>query len=400
MSAVGGWGRSEYPLPLAGLYVHVPFCTQRCVYCDFYFTTTRRDEGGYVRALRAEAERMGQEYRDKAPLRTLYLGGGTPSLLSPDALAGVIQTAHEHFDTAGLEEVTVEANPEDLAGADGAAWLRAARDLGVTRLSLGVQSFFDDDLAFMNRAHDAAQAEAGAEAAVAIIGDVSVDLIFGIPDQPFEHWGANLQKAVRLGATHVSTYSLTVEERTPLHKLVALGRVVPEGDEVLRERYEFTHRYLADAGFEHYEVSSFARPGHRSRHNEGYWTHETMIGLGPSAHSFWRETRSRGWRWADVAHLGRWQGLLLAGESPVDWREQIGPDELADEAILLGLRRLVDGLDVDRLAMDYGIDLLTDKRAELAALESAGLVEVSPRRVRLTLDGAAVADAVALKLVG
>ena len=298
MSAVGGWGRSEYPLPLAGLYVHVPFCTQRCVYCDFYFTTTRRDEGGYVRALRAEAERMGQEYRDKAPLRTLYLGGGTPSLLSPDALAGVIQTAHEHFDTAGLEEVTVEANPEDLAGADGAAWLRAARDLGVTRLSLGVQSFFDDDLAFMNRAHDAAQAEAGAEAAVATIGDVSIDLIFGIPDQPFEHWGANLQKAIRLGATHVSTYSLTVEERTPLHKLVALGRVVPEGDELLRERYEFTHRYLAEAGFEHYEVSSFARPGHRSRHNEGYWTHETMIGLGPSAHSFWRETRSRGWRWA------------------------------------------------------------------------------------------------------
>ena len=400
MSAVGGWGRSEYPLPLAGLYVHVPFFTQRCVYCDFYFTTTRRDEGSYVRALRAEAERMGQEYRATAPLRTLYLGGGTPSLLSPDALADVIQAAHDHFDTAALEEVTVEANPEDLSGPDGAAWLRAARDLGVTRLSLGVQSFFDDDLAFMNRAHDAAQAEAGAEAAVANIGDVSVDLIFGIPDQPFEHWGANLQKAVRLGATHVSTYSLTVEERTPLHKLVALGRVVPEGDEVLRERYEFTHRYLADAGFEHYEVSSFARPGHRSRHNEGYWTHETMIGLGPSAHSFWRETRSRGWRWADVAHLGRWQGLLLAGESPVDWREQIGPDELADEAILLGLRRLVDGLDVDRLAMDYGIDLLTDKRAELAALESAGLVEVSPRRVRLTLDGAAVADAVALKLVG
>ena len=252
----------------------------------------------------------------------------------------------------------------------------------------------------MNRAHDAAQAEAGAEAAVATIGDVSIDLIFGIPDQPFEHWGANLQKAIRLGATHISTYSLTVEERTPLHKLVALGRVVPEGDELLRERYEFTHRYLAEAGFEHYEVSSFARPGHRSRHNEGYWTHETMIGLGPSAHSFWRETRSRGWRWADVAHLGRWQGLLLAGESPVDWREQIGPDELADEAILLGLRRLVDGLDVDRLAMDYGIDLLTDKRAELAALEGAGLVEVSPRRVRLTLDGAAVADAVALKLVG
>jgi oxygen-independent coproporphyrinogen-3 oxidase len=385
---------------VAGLYVHVPFCSQRCVYCDFYFTTTRRDEGPFTRALALEAERVGQEYRDTAPLRTLYLGGGTPSLLTPSALGAVIGSAHEHFDTGGLEEVTVEANPEDLAGPDGAAWLRAARDLGVTRLSLGVQSFFDDDLRFMNRAHDAAQAEAGTEAAVAEIGEVSVDLIFGVPDQPFEHWGANLQKAVRLGAAHVSTYSLTVEERTPLHKMVRLGRVVPEGDEALRERYLFTHDYLGEHGFEHYEVSSFARPGRRSRHNQSYWAHETVIGLGPSAHSFWRETRSRGWRWADVAHLGRWQGLLLGGESPVEWREQIGPDELADEAVLLGLRRLVDGLDLDVLERDYGVDLLTDRRAELAALEGAGLVEVAPGRVRLTVEGAAVADAVALRLVG
>ena len=401
MSGVGGWGaRLPRARPLAGLYVHVPFCTQRCVYCDFYFTTTRIAEGPYVRAVEAEAARLGLEFRERAPLATLYLGGGTPSLLSPDALARTLQAAHDHFDTSGLVEVTVEANPEDLAGPEGAAWLRAAKSFGVTRLSLGVQSFFDEDLAFMNRAHDAVQAEAGTEAAVATFGDVSVDLIFGVPDQPFEHWGANLQKAVRLGATHVSTYSLTVEDRTPLRKLVDLGRVVPEGDEALRERYLFTHDYLEAHGFEHYEVSSFARPGRRSRHNEGYWTHQTVVGIGPSAHSFWRETRSRGWRWADVAHLGRWQGLVLAGESPVDWREPVGPDELADEAVLLGLRRLVDGLDLDRLERDYGVDLLTDKRAELAALEGAGLLDVDGRRVRLTIEGAAVADAVALRLVG
>ena len=370
------------------------------MYCDFYFTTTRIAEGPYVRAVEAEAARLGLEFRERAPLATLYLGGGTPSLLSPDALARTLQAAHDHFDTSGLVEVTVEANPEDLAGPEGAAWLRAAKSFGVTRLSLGVQSFFDEDLAFMNRAHDAVQAEAGTEAAVATFGDVSVDLIFGVPDQPFEHWGANLQKAVRLGATHVSTYSLTVEDRTPLRKLVDLGRVVPEGDEALRERYLFTHDYLEAHGFEHYEVSSFARPGRRSRHNEGYWTHQTVVGIGPSAHSFWRETRSRGWRWADVAHLGRWQGLVLAGESPGDWREPVGPDELADEAVLLGLRRLVDGLDLDRLERDYGVDLLTDKRAELAALEGAGLLDVDGRRVRLTIEGAAVADAVALRLVG
>ena len=348
---------------MPGLYVHVPFCSRRCVYCDFYVTTTRRDEPGFVRAVEAEAEALGAELR--APLTTLYVGGGTPSLLSVGGLARVIAAAHDHFDTSALAEVTVEANPEDLAGAEGADWLRAARDLGATRLSLGVQSFFDDDLAFLGRVHDAAQAEAGVEAAVAVMGDVSVDLIFGVPDQPFEHWGANLQKAVRLGATHVSTYSLTVEDKTVLHKRVQAGTVVPEGDEALRERFLFTREYLQDKGFEHYEVSSYARPGRRSRHNEGYWTHETVVGLGPSAHSFWRETRSRGWRWANVAHLGRWQALALSGERPLDWREAIGPDELADEAVMLGLRRLVDGLDLDQLARDYGVDLLAEKPSEL-----------------------------------
>ncbi len=383
---------------MAGLYIHVPFCSQRCVYCDFYLTTTARDEGSFVRALGAEMARQGAAFRDRAPLRTLYLGGGTPSLLSAESLAAILAGAHAHFDTAHLGEVTVEANPEDLVGPAGRDWLRAAAALGVTRLSVGVQSFFDADLAFMTRAHSADAATEAVEAAVAEIGDVSVDLIFGVPGQPFEHWGANLQRAVRLGASHVSTYGLTVEDKTPLRKLVDLGRVVPEGDEVLRERYLFTHDYLGEHGFEHYEVASFARPGHRSRHNEGYWTHQTVVGLGPSAHSFWRETRSRGWRWADVANLGRWQALALAGHDPLDWREQVGADALADEAILLGLRRLVEGLDLDQLERDYGIDLLRDRRAELAAFESAGLVEVTTDRVRLTVEGAAVADAVAVRL--
>ncbi|GAB5535732.1 MAG: radical SAM family heme chaperone HemW [Rubricoccaceae bacterium] len=384
---------------MAGLYIHVPFCSQRCVYCDFYFTTTSRDTGAYVRALQIEAQALGAEY-EAEKVKTIYLGGGTPSLLPPEDLAAVIQLAHDHFDTSELAEITVEANPEDLVGDTGAAWLQTALDLGVTRLSLGVQSFFNEDLRFMNRAHDAAQAEAGVVAVAKRFEDFSVDLIFGIPDQPFEHWGANLEKALRLGAPHLSTYSLTIEDRTPLRKLVDLGRVVPEGDETLRERYLFTHSYLEDHGLDHYEVSSFARPGHQSQHNQGYWTHTNVIGLGPSAHSFTRETRSRAWRWSNVAHLGRWQGLLLAGERPIETREAIGPDALADEAILLGLRGLLDGLQLDALEHNYGIDLLVEKRDELAALESAGLVDITPTRIRLTPEGATVADAVALRLVG
>ena len=378
---------------MAGLYIHVPFCSKRCVYCDFYVTTTQRDTATFAASVGREAERLAAEF-GRVPLRTLYVGGGTPSLLPERDLATILDAVHGAFDLSGLEELTIEANPEHLSP----AWLRAAKAFGATRLSLGVQSFFDDDLAFMTRAHDAATAEAGVAATAEVFDDFSVDLIFGLPDQPFEHWGANLEKALRLGAPHISAYSLTVEERTPLHKLVATGTVVPVGDETMRERFLFTHDYLESRGLEHYEVSSFGRPGVRSLHNTGYWTHANTLAIGPSAHAFWRETRSRAWRWADVAPLPRWQALVDAGQAPTAWRERLGADALADEAVLLGLRQLVDGLDLDRLEADYGVDLLTERRAELAALEGAGLLRRGAARVWLTAEGAAVADAVAVRL--
>ena len=358
--------------------------------------TTQRDTGPFVRALEAEVEAYGREFGEKEPVETLYLGGGTPSLLPLEDVASVVASVEEHFDTSALAEVTLEMNPEDAAP----AYLRGLRALGVTRLSVGVQSFFDADLRFMNRAHDAATAERAVETIAAVFDDFSLDLIFGVPEQPFEYWGANLEKALRLGAPHLSCYGLTVEERTPLAKRVALGHVVPEGDEPTRERFLFTHRYLTERGFSHYEVSSYARPGHESRHNSAYWDHTNYLGFGPSAHSFWKTTRSLAHRWSNVRHLGRYQALLAAHELPLDEREALGADLLADEAVLLGLRRLDTGLDLTRLARDYGVDLAVDKRAELAALKKAGLIVVDPGRVRLTIEGAAVADAVALRLTG
>ena len=380
---------------MAGLYIHVPFCSQRCVYCDFYLTTTSRDTATYAAAVRREAARLGAEFGRPA-LTTLYLGGGTPSLLPVEDLATIVGAVHDHFDTSTLAEVTVEANPEHLSP----QWLRDAKALGATRLSLGVQSFFDEDLAWMNRAHDAATAEQGVADTAAVFDDFSVDLIFGLPEQPFELWGANLEKALRLGATHISAYSLTVEPRTPLEKMVRAGTVVPADDDALRERFLFTHRYLEERGLAHYEVSNYARPGLESRHNSGYWTHADTLAIGPSAHSFWRETRSRAWRWADAQPLARWQALVEGGHAPTDWRERLDADALADEAVLLGLRQLRDGLSLDRMERDYGVDLLTDKRAELSALEGGGLLTVGTDRIWLTPEGAAVADAVALKLVG
>lgn len=381
---------------MAGLYLHIPFCSQRCVYCDFYFVTTSRNTGAFVEAMRTEIEAYGRSGQWDAPLRTLYLGGGTPSLLPLDETARLIEAVHQHFDTGALEEVTVEVNPEDAT----TDYLGGLRALGVTRLSLGVQSFFDDDLRAMNRVHDARQAEAAIEAIQRTGFDsYSVDLIFGIPGQPPEYWMANLERAARLGVPHLSTYGLTIEERTPLFKMVELGRVTPQPDEALRERFLDTMEYLAHQGYTHYEVSSFALPGARSRHNQLYWNHADYLGLGPSAHSFRRESTSRARRWSNVRNLKQYEALLRQGRLPLDTSEALTLDDLAEEFVLLRLRLLEDGLDLGVLEERYGVDLLTDKLDELAELERRGLVTFRNQLVRLTREGAVVADAVTSRLL-
>jgi oxygen-independent coproporphyrinogen-3 oxidase len=371
------------------------------VYCDFYFVTSRPAAGAFASAIETEAAWYASEFGAREPVATIYFGGGTPSVLPVEDIRRMLDAIRTGFDVSGVEEITLEANPEDVSGEAGAEYLAGLREAGVTRLSLGVQSYFEEDLEFFTRVHDAAQADdATRRVADAGFDSFSVDLIFGRPDQPFEYWAANLQRAVDLGAPHISTYGLTIEERTPLAKQVSLGHVTPAGDDTMRERYLFTAEYLAGRGLEHYEVSSFARPGHRSRHNEAYWRHANYLGLGPSAHSFWRRTRSRAERWSNVRHLARWQGLLASRELPVDSREVLDADALADEAVLLGLRRLADGVELAALERDYGVDLLAERPVVLAELERAGLIHPVGTHVRLTTEGAAVADAVALRLIG
>lgn len=381
---------------MAGLYLHIPFCTQRCIYCDFYFVTTSRDFSPFVNAMLAEIEAYGREYGEREPLETLYLGGGTPSLLSIDDVARLMEGVARSFDLSEVEEVTFEVNPEDAT----LDYLTGLRSLGVTRLSLGVQSFFDEDLRFMNRVHGAAEAERAIDT-IRRVGfeTFSVDLIFGLPDQPAEHWMANLEKAARMEAPHLSTYGLTIEDRTPLANQVARGLVEPASEDISRERYLDTMDYLRHHGYEHYEVSSFTQPGARSRHNQLYWRHGNYLGLGPSAHSFWRQTRSLAGRWSNVRNLRRYQALLEQGQRPLEWEEALGADDLADEYILLRLRLLEDGLDVDVLEEQYGVDLLVEKVDELAELESAGLVQLRNGVLRLTDEGVLVCDAVTAKLI-
>ncbi len=344
-----------------------------------------------------EIEAYGREYGAREPVETVYFGGGTPSLLPVEEVARLMQGIAEHFDLSEVEEVTFEVNPENAT----LDYLSGLHSLGVTRLSLGVQSFFDEDLRFMNRVHGAAEAERAIDTIRRVGFDTfSVDLIFGLPDQPAEHWNANLERAARLNVPHLSTYGLTVEERTPLANQVARGLVHPTPDEAMRELFLDTMGYLRHHGYEHYEISSFAQPGARSRHNQLYWRHANYLGLGPSAHSFWRQGPSLAGRWANVRNLPRYQALLRQGQRPIDTQERLGVDDLADEYVLLRLR-LDDGLDLDVLQEEYGVDLLVEKLDELAELEAAGLIyPIRNSTVRLTDEGALVCDAVTAKLIG
>lgn len=380
---------------MAGIYVHIPYCTQRCTYCDFYFVTTKQSRARFIQALCHEIAHYALDYGQREPIETLYFGGGTPSLLTHEELFTLLDTLHQQFDLSMLGEVTLELNPED-ADLD---YLRGLRDLGINRLSIGIQSFFEADLRFMNRSHTAEQAaDVVPLARRAGFDNFSIDLIFGLPDQPEEYWQANLEKALTLEVPHVSTYNLTVEPNTVLAKQVERGLLTPASEETAMERFRFTMDYLRAHGYEHYEISSFARPGFRARHNQCYWTHANYLGFGPSAHAFWWQELPA-WRWANVRNLRRYEDLLAQHTLALDFREALPLDRLANEYLMLRLRT-ADGLSLDHLEQRYGVDLLHDKLDELAWLESEGYIEpLRNSRLRLTDRGKLVCDSITEKLM-
>ncbi|NNE34293.1 MAG: radical SAM family heme chaperone HemW [Rhodothermales bacterium] len=380
---------------MAGIYVHIPYCSQRCVYCDFYFVTSRKSRATFLRSLNIESEHYAHLYAGSEPIRTIYFGGGTPSRLSLEELHGILATIHEHFDVSQIEEVTLEANPEDLDG----VYLRGLLGIGITRLSVGIQSFYEDDLQFMNRAHSSDQArEIAPQISSAGFETFTADLIFGIPDQPREYWAANLERAVQQRIPHISAYSLTVERETPLFKMIQNGVSKPVDDETTAERFRFTMQYLRESGYEHYEVSSYALPGHRAVHNQSYWGHENYLGFGPSAHSFWRDG-STVRRWANIRNLKRYQALLEGRNQPVEFSEVLEPETLANEHIMLKLRTS-DGLDLSVLDEQYGFDLYDERVEDLALLEGEDLImPIRNDRVVLTDEGMILCDMVTSKLM-
>ena len=379
---------------MASVYIHVPFCTQRCSYCDFYFVTTASTHAPFVDAVVREITYYGSVYPNEK-IKSIYFGGGTPSLLAPADIFQVLEAVNNSFDTTAVVESTLELNPED----SDSLYLNELRRLGFNRLCIGVQSFFEDDLTFMNRSHSVEDSSSCIDKAQrAGFDNISIDLIFGLPEQPIEYWGANLEKAIALNIPHISTYGLTIEERTPLHKMIQKGDVAPLGEDEMADRYNLAMSLLRSAGYEHYEISSFAKPGFRSKHNSGYWQHQNYFGFGPSAHSFVFNGLPAT-RWSNIRNLNRWHALLNQNQAPIEMKEKIDLDTLANEYILLQLRT-IDGLNMGALADRYGVDMWDERVDDIAWLEEGGYIEpVRNDIVKLTDTGRLLCDMVTSKLV-
>jgi oxygen-independent coproporphyrinogen-3 oxidase len=366
------------------VYVHVPFCLRKCAYCDFLsvpFDGALSES--YTGALLREINSGGEG----GSLKTVYIGGGTPTALGHGQLEKIFGALHERFKISPDTEVTVEANPGTV---DGEKALRLT-ELGVNRISIGVQSFSDSELATLGRMHTSAQAVEAVTAARDALegGNVSLDLIYGIPGQTLEGWRRSLLRAVELGPAHVSAYELTPEHGTPLYEALGSGKLgMPDAD-VIADMFYLAAETLGGAGFGHYEISNHALPGLECRHNVNYWLRGDYLGLGAGAHSFTGGRRSR-----NTGDIGNYIKALSEGLSPVVEEREPSREEALREHVFLGLRTR-EGLDVRRFKGEFGLDLLPAAREML----EGGLMEAGGGRLVLTLRGTLLSNRVIVRLL-
>jgi len=373
---------------MAGIYLHIPFCRQACNYCNFHFSTSLGLKEDMLAAIRTEAA-LQQHYLEAAPIRTVYFGGGTPSLLSVTELMRLWDTLEKHFPDQQLEEVTLEANPDDLSP----AYLKELRQTPVSRLSIGIQSFQDNDLRYMNRAHNAGQAAYAVKAAQdAGFEEISIDLIYGTPTMSDKEWQHNIDQALSLQVPHISCYALTVEARTALAHAIAKGRSrQPEEGQTAAQFGQLMTR-LREGGFDHYEISNFARPGHYARHSTNYWKGIPYLGLGPSAHSF--NIRSRQW---NVAHNAAYiKSLLTENKVPYE-REELSAEDRHNEYLMTALRTMW-GADLEHVEKAFGAGSRKRLEQESARYLERGWMELQQGHLVLSTSGKLLADRIASEL--
>lgn len=387
-----------------GLYVHVPFCERKCPYCDFNtYAGLQEWFGQTVNALTQEMANWAAPLAGRA-LTSIFLGGGTPTVLDAAQLTELFAAIQAHFALAEGCEITCEANP----GTVDRAKFQHLRSLGVNRLSLGVQSFQPDELEFLGRIHSVEDVEqAFAAARAAGFDNINLDFIFGLPHQPLAKWAATLERALALGPEHLSLYSLIVEPNTPLNHWVETGKVDAPDDDLAAEHYELALTLLKAAGYAHYEVSNWAKPdqasqglnpAYASRHNLLYWRNQEYLGIGPGAHSHLRVAAEDGSivsrRWSNRKPVPGYVKRMLAGQPVIDMEETLSARVSMGETMMLGLRLVREGVPFAHFAMLHDADLRTVFAPEIARLRAQGLIQLDEERVYLTERGLLVGNQV------
>jgi oxygen-independent coproporphyrinogen III oxidase len=369
---------------LSGIYIHIPFCKQACHYCNFHFSTSLRYKNELIAALLREIEIFASPgLTTQDIIETIYFGGGTPSLCTEGEIQSIVEKLRSVFKVSPGSEITLEANPDDIT----AEKLKDWKEAGINRLSIGIQSFFEEDLLWMNRAHNAKQAADSLQLAVDSFDNITIDLIYGTPALTNEKWKQNVEKAISLNIPHLSCYALTVEPKTPLDKLIRQHKSEDINPDKQSEQFLLLMQWLQEAGYEHYEISNFSKPGFRSRHNSSYWKGKKYLGFGPSAHSFDGNAR-----WWNVANNKTYIDSINKGIVPFE-KEELTATQKLNEFIMISLRT-IDGLDLS------AIDEVKSNELRVAGKKyiESGLVKLENNFLRLTREGKLLADGIAADL--
>ncbi|MDF0707610.1 radical SAM family heme chaperone HemW [Flagellimonas okinawensis] len=370
---------------MSGIYIHIPFCKQACHYCDFHFSTQLGKKETMVNAIAKELVLRKSEIDDE--VETIYFGGGTPSVLSNAEIEGLIQTVYHNYKVIDNPEITLEANPDDLTNNR----IIQLSNSPINRLSIGIQSFFDEDLKLMNRAHSAGEAEECINLATQYFDNITIDLIYGIPGMDNERWKANMQKALDFKLPHISSYALTVEPRTALKKFIEKGVVPDVDDEQAQEQFYILVERLEAEGFVNYEISNFGKPGFFSKNNTSYWLGKSYLGVGPSAHSFDGEHRSWNIR-NNPTYIKKIETGVLPNEI-----ETLSKTDRYNEYVMTGLRTIW-GVDLGRVAIEFGENYLKYLSQQSSKYLEQELLFVDDGKLLTTKKGKFLADGIASDL--
>jgi oxygen-independent coproporphyrinogen-3 oxidase len=389
---------------MSGIYIHIPFCKQACHYCDFHFSTSLKKRDELVLALAKELEMRKDEFQNTT-VETIYFGGGTPSLLSIKELDFLIKQVYAHYKVSKAPEITLEANPDDLIVASKEisniavsavkvqqkSIFELYRDIGINRLSIGIQSFFEADLKLMNRAHNSQEATSCLEEATRYFDNISIDLIYGIPGLSNENWQKNIDEALSFGIPHISSYALTVEPKTALESFIKKGLIANVDDDLAHDQFHMLVDTLEAHDFVHYELSNFGKDGFFSRNNSAYWQGKPYIGIGPSAHSFSGNERS----W-NIRNNSKYITAIEAGTFPKE-TEILSTTDSYNEYVMTGLRT-VWGVSLQKIASNYGLDYKKYLLEQSQTFINQQLLYIEDETLLVTKQGKFLSDGIASSL--